>query len=203
MLPLHIRLHRNPWPETIGHHELFGILTNVARKRAEHVTKQFAVQEYKRECLGLVIMDPTAPNWLPSKQAVFCTIAIGEGGHQFVPNALAKAIFHRDHGVPGGYGVYMDPVMLANGDFCYGFSTKVDNTIAAASAQSEIQDACEAGHAAVSFNYYIRQLNQAWRESHPGHKWFLDQNEPTGDVSELAVLQVPRILMDRVIPGEG
>ncbi|MBI5906518.1 hypothetical protein HY857_00495 [Candidatus Saccharibacteria bacterium] len=187
MLKRFIRVHQNPWDHTVPDDQLTGLILAVADRRAEHVARQFDAGIYARDSLALAILNPAAPLWQPSSETLLATIAIGPEGERFVANAIAKAVEHRDHGLPGGYGVYVDLTQSADGDFCYGYSTQVDGTIGGASGQTELQDACEAGHALVTFNYYIREARKKWaemREAHP--HWFCNLDEPGELYSEMA-----------------
>lgn len=181
-----IKVLSNPWLHSVGGDGLMTIIHRVAVARAAHVAKQFAAGDYKRESLGLAIMNPSAPISADSMDALLATVAIGPEGDSFVPNAIAKAVQHRDSGQLAGYGVYVDLTRTQDGDFCYGFSTQVDDTIAGASGQSELQDACEAGHAAVTFNYLLRSHRKEWVDAHSGNRWFCNIDEPAGLYTRLA-----------------
>jgi len=194
MLESIVRLMQNPWEHTIPDEELFQIILRVAQSRAAHVELMYNDGEgdWRRGSLGLAFLNPAAPNWQPTPDTLLATVAIGPEGEDFIPNAIAKAAYHRDHGLPAGFGVYMDLSMSIDGDFCYGYSTKVDGQIVGASAQTEHQDACEAGHAAVSFLYFVRKARTEWmmkQETRP--HWFCDMNEPLEMYSIMAA-QTPR-----------
>jgi hypothetical protein len=179
MLARHVRVFQNPWDHTVPDDMLSTIFGTIASLRAEHVEKHFNLGRYSRDSLGMAFLNPQAPRWQPSSETLLATIAIGPEGEDFIPNAIAKAVYHRDHGHPAGFGVYVDMTQSADGDFAYGFSTQVDGTIAGASGQSELQDAVEAGHATVTFNYLIRETRKGWldsREERP--RWFCNINEP-------------------------
>lgn len=189
MLDVRVRVYQNPWEHTVPTDELVNILESVADRRAEHVEKQFERGNYTRNSLGLAILDPTSALWRPSAETLLATVAIGPEGERFIPNAIAKAVEHRDKGQLAGYGAYVDLTQTQDGDFTYGFSTQVDGTIAGASGQSELQDACEAGHAAVSFNYFIRETRKAWlasQESRP--RWFCNEDLPRTLYQDMAAL---------------
>jgi hypothetical protein len=190
---IRIRLYSNPWSHRIPDADLVRILTNIAAKRAEHLQAQLEAGNYDPDddSLGIAIMDPTAPNWQPSSEALLATIAIGPKGDDMVVNAIAKAVFHRDKNRPGGYGVYVDTTQSADGDFAWGFSTKVDDTIGAASGLNQLQDACEAGHALVSFNYFVRTACDEWmkrQEQRPS--WFCNQNQAGEMFTDMAAGKV-------------
>lgn len=189
MLSTAVKLMQNPWGHTISDTTLFMTFEKIAQNRAVHVEKMHERGEWPRDSLGLAFLNPAAPNWQPTPETLLATIAIGPEGERFIVNAVAKAAYHRDHGVPAGYGVYTDLSMSTDGDFCYGFSTKVDGLIAAASGQSEIQDACEAGHAAVTLLYYLRRDRTEWKSSrqNPPH-WFCNFDEPLEIYTEMAQL---------------
>lgn len=172
-------IYDNPWSHTMDNASLAAAIKRIAETRAQHVQRMHDEGLYKTNSLGIAILDKTAPLWRPSTDVLLCAIAIGPEGKRFIQNALAKAVYHRDHGHPAGYGVYMDLTESADGDFCYGYSTEVDGTIAGASGQREIEDAMEAGHAAVSFNFFVRQGRDAWfnRQTERPH-WFCNKDEP-------------------------
>lgn len=178
MLSTRIRVYQNPWDHTVPRDKLVSIMAGVAGRRAEHVAKQFEAGAYTRDSLGLAFLNPQAPAWQPSSETLLATIAIGSEGERFIPNAIAKAVYHRDHGEPAGFGVYVDLTQSGDGDFCYGYSSQVDGTIAGASGQTELQDACEAGHAAVSLNYFVRAARKGWLDEHPDAHWFCNIDAP-------------------------
>jgi hypothetical protein len=191
MLEVSVSLKRNPWDHSVPDSMLHNLLYKVGESRAKHVEKQYdnGNGEWPRGSLGLALMVPRAPRSLPAADALLATIAIGPECERFVINAAAKAGYHHEHGVPGGYGVYMDLAASADGDFCYGFSAEVDGMIAGASAQNEIQDACEAAHAAATFLYFIRRQRGAWmggQEERP--HWFCNIDQP-GETYQAMVAQ--------------
>jgi hypothetical protein len=179
MLAITVKLFRNPWDHSIPDQRLYDLLDRVAISRAVHIEKMHASREWPRNSLGLAFLNPAAPNWQPTPETLLATIAIGDEGERFVVNAVAKAAYHRDHGVPAGYGAYVDLSMSRDGDFCYGYSTQVDGLIAGASAQSEIQDACEAGHASVTLLYYLRKARAEWKYGQLNEPhWFDADDKP-------------------------
>ena len=187
MLAITVKLFRNPWDHTIPDLRLYDILDLVAARRAEHVEKMHERGEWPRNSLGLAFLNPAAPRWQPTPETLLATIAIGDEGERFVVNAIAKAAYHRDHGVPAGYGAYVDLSMSIDGDFCYGYSTQVDGLIAGASAQSEIQDACEAGHAAVTLLYYLRKARAEGKQEQPSEPhWFCNLDAPLEIYTKMA-----------------
>jgi hypothetical protein len=191
MLDYQVKLLSNPWDHTVPHAKLYDLLVQVAESRANHIEKMHAKDEWPRASLGLALMIPGAPrNWM-AEDAILATIAIGMEGQRFVVNAISKAFYHHDHGVPAGYGRYVDLAASADGDFCYGYSAKVDNMIAGASAQTEIQDACEAAHAAATFLYFIRRERGVWidQQPEPPH-WFCNVDEP-GELYKLVADREP------------
>jgi hypothetical protein len=200
MLEVRIRLYRNPWEHTVPNDELVSIIDRVAKSRAVEVQKHFESGEYKRNSMAIVILDPTAPIWKPSAETLLATISIGPDGNDYVVNAIAKAVEHRDKGQLAGYGAYVDLTQTEDGDFTYGYSTQVDNTIGGASGATELQDSSQAGHALVSFNFYIRQARKAWydadrakpKEEHSA--WFCDENTPLELYTQMAAH--PGVLYD-------
>jgi hypothetical protein len=179
MLQRRIRVYQNPWEHTVPNDTLVLILETIASERAESVARQLATGTYQRDSLGLAILNPAAPDWQPSDEALLATIAIGLEGERLVLNAIAKAVMHRDKGKIAGYGAYVDLTQSQDGDFTWGFSSQVDGTIVGASGQTELQDAYEAGHAAVEFNYEIRDARRSWfdrQESKP--RWFCNVDQP-------------------------
>jgi len=196
MLEFDARLLTNPWEHSVPNERLYELVYAVAKSRAQHVERMYldGTGEWPRASLGLALMIPDVPSSWVAEDAILATIAIGEEGDRFVENAVGKAFYHHDHGKPAGHGVYVDLAASMDGDFCYGFSTKVDNMIAAASGQTEIQDACEAAHAATTFLYFIRRERGEWklRQPNPPH-WFCDQDEPSSLFTQVA--QRPSIYM--------
>jgi hypothetical protein len=186
MLEKRIRVFQNPWSHTVPSTRLVDIVAHVASVCAEHVEKHYDTGGYPRDSLGLAVLNPEAPRWQQSGDTLLFTIAIGPEGERFISNAIAKAVYHRDHGVPAGYGVYMDLTMSGDGDFCYGYSTQVDGTIGGVSAQSELQDAMEAGHAIVTFNYMVRFERKTWLDAHTENRWLCDVDEPRELYAEMA-----------------
>jgi hypothetical protein len=179
MLPIEVRLIQNPWSHTVPDSDLLGMLEKVATTRASHLEEKFKQGKWPNNNLALAFLNPAAPKWQPTPQTLLATIAIGNEGRPFVVNAIAKASYHRDHDVPAGYGVYVDLATSCDGDFCWGYSTKVDDLIIGASAQYEIQDACDAGHAGVSLLYYIREARGAWMKNQLVEPdWFCNLNAP-------------------------
>jgi len=187
-----IRIYRNPWEHTVPNEALRAILENIAMKRVDHIADQYQNGHYSRSSLALVILDPTAPLWRPSSETLLAAILIGPDAERFLPNAIAKAVEHRDKGILAGYGAYVDMTQTEDGDFTYGYSTQVDDTIGGASGESEIQDACEAGYALVSFNYHIRSFRIAWRKANPDKRWFCNEDLPRTLYTEMAA-QTPLI----------
>jgi hypothetical protein len=191
MLQTRVRVFLNPWSHTVPDYKLVEILETVATTRANHIDKQFESGKWRKNSLGLAILNPDAPIWQPSSETLLATIAIGSEGEKYIVNAIAKAVEHRDHGKSAGYGVYVDLTQSADGDFCWGYSTQVDDTIGGASAQTELQDACEAGHALVTFNYLVREARSKWREAHPDNDWFCDLDQPKELYAEMAARKAP------------
>jgi hypothetical protein len=178
MLDFRVRLMQNPWDHTIPNEELFEIFTRIAKTRAGHVERKFGEGEWYSNNLGLAFLNPAAPMWQPTPETLLATLSIGPRGDEYVVNGIAKASEHRDHGVPAGYGVYMDLAMSRDGDFCWGYSTKVDGMIVGASGQTERQDACEAGHAAVTLLYLLHEARATWKEQRDEPNWFCNKNQP-------------------------
>lgn len=196
-----IRIYQNPWSQTVPNENLLTIFKSIAEKRAEHVAKQFEAGIYECSSFGLAFLDPTAPLWKPSPETLLATIAIGSDGEELIVNAIAKAMEHRDKGKLAGYGAYVDLTQTRDGDFTWGFSTQVDDSIVGGSGQTEIEDACEAGHAAVSFNYFIRTVRKKWLEaSDEKPAWFCNANEPHEIYSRMANDLAP--LFDSGVVGD-
>jgi len=189
MLETQVSLKRNPWDHSVPHETLFNIVSKVGESRAKHVEKLHERGEWPRDSLGIALMVPFAPRSLPAADALLATIAIGPDGERYVMNAVAKAAYHHDRGEPAGWGVYMDLAASADGDFCYGFSSMVDGMIVGASGQKEMQDACEAAHAAATFLYLLRREREVWmegREERP--RWFCNIDQP-GETYQAMVAQ--------------
>jgi hypothetical protein len=177
-LPLDIRLISNPYVTSIPDAELLELIHAVGRARAEDIERGSSSGEYPRESMGFVVLDPTAPSWKPSEEAVLALIVIGAEGMDFLPNAAAKAIEHRDHAADCGVLVYAQNHRLADGDFRFGFSVCIEGTYVGGSGLSEIQDRYQATLLAADINYRIIAARHRWAERHTEGYWFGDPYEP-------------------------
>lgn len=180
MLNTRVFVIQNPWSHRVPLNILTQILTEIAEKRAEHIESSYrADDETGEHNFTFVILDPAAPRWKPSAEAILAIVLIGPNAVKLIPNAIAKAVWHRDHGQLAGYGAYVDTLTAADGDFAWGFSCQVDNTIGGGSGLTQEADAYEVGIALVEFNFEIRSLEKNWFESQkkrPG--WFCNADEP-------------------------
>lgn len=181
-----VQVIRNPWDRTVPDEQLCAILDAIALERAANIKRQHEAGVYSRDSLGIAILDPTAAISTSSIYALLATISIGPDGDKYVVNAIAKAMAHRNTGIRAGYGVNVDLTRSADGDFRFGGSAQLDNTIGAASAQTEHQDAYEAGMVLVQFNLKVRQLRAAWCDDNPGGRWFCSMDEPDHVYMEMA-----------------
>lgn len=179
-LSLEIRLVTNPYARSIPDSEFTGLIRTAAEARAEDIERGSRTGEYPRASMSFVVLDPTAPAWKPSDDAVLALIVIGPDGMSFLPNAAAKAIEHRDHGTDCGVLVYAQNHRLADGDFRFGFSVCLEGMYVGGSGLSEIQDRYQATMLAADINYRINAAREKWAASHTGGYWFGDEHEPAG-----------------------
>lgn len=180
MLKTRILIVQNPWSHRVPLSVLAEILTEIAEDRAEHIESSFrADDETGEHNFAFVILDPTAPQWKPSSETILAIVLIGPNAERLIPNAIAKAVWHRDHGQMAGYGAYVDTLTGADGDFAWGFSCRVDNTIGGGSGLTQEADAYEVGVALVAFNFGIRALQKNWLECQKKRpNWFCNTNQP-------------------------
>jgi hypothetical protein len=186
VLDIRVRIYKNPWGDVIPRDKLVDIIKKIALERALHIHTQFEAGNYKRNSIAIVLFDPSAAIKQPSSETMLCSIVIGPEGEQFLENAIAKGMMHRNSGQVAGYGRYVDPMMMMEGDFLYGFSTQVDSLIAGASGLTELQDACEGGHFAVSFNYMIRVAIKGWLDYYVKRKWLSNDDLPRHIYTDMA-----------------
>lgn len=191
-LPTRIRVHQNPWEHRIPNRQLVEILTKVADLSEQRI-RLYPGEDDQPASFAQVILDPTAPMWAPSHETLLAIIEIGPDAERLVENAIAKGMFHRDHGVMAGYGVFTNTVTSADGDFAWGFSSKVDDSIGAGSGLTQEEDALEAGLTLVHFNYEVRAALKRWFASQEAQgtrpSWFCNTNQPGKAYSELAKSQ--------------
>ena len=128
---------------------------------------------------GIVLLDPTAPLWKPSAECILATIAFGPNGEKYIVNGAAKAIEHRDHGRECGDMVYTANHMLADGDFCYGYSVCLNGTYAGGSALTELQDRLLVTAYVNEFNYLVDRARKHWLERNPDNGWYCNENLPS------------------------
>jgi hypothetical protein len=191
-LAVSIKLFADPYSHTFPHERLAAAVMSIAAELAEMIERRHATGEFPRNSFGMVVLDPTAPNWKPSSECILATVAIGPEGEDFLVNGLAKAMEHRDHGTNCGTLVYVQPQRLTDGDFCYGFSVNLEGTIVGGSAQTEAQDAMLCTIFAAELNYRIAAAKKAWRTENPGNRWFCNVNEPSARYTDaLANLGAP------------
>jgi hypothetical protein len=184
-LSLNIRVVTNPYSRSIPDTDFTAIIRAAAEARAEDIERGSRRGEYPRESMSFVILDPTAPSWKPSRDAVLALIVIGPDGISFLPNAAAKAIEHRDHGTDCGVLVYAQNHRLTDGDFRFGFSVCLEGLYVGGSGLSEIQDRYEATVLAADINYRITAARERWAEKHADGYWFGDQHRPSEQYAQI------------------
>ena len=135
--------------------------------------------EFEKDSFGIVLLDPTAPLWKPSAECILATITFGENGEKYIVNGAAKVIEHRDHGVECGIMVYTANHMLADGDFCWGYSVCLNGTYAGGSGLTELQDRLLVTAFVNEFNYLIDLSRKSWREQNQGNGWYCNENLPS------------------------
>lgn len=177
----------NPYPLTVPDDVLKTIIREVVQTRIDDVLARHAAGEYPRDSVAFLVLDRTAPRWVPTDQTVLFVAAYGELGERFVRNAAAKAFEHRDHGVEAGALAKTMPGRLADGDFRFGCSALLDGTYVGVSGQEELQDRYQAIALANEFNHRIDSTRIAWHSANSG-VWFSADNEPRARYQAVADL---------------
>ena len=178
MLEHRIKVVKNPYPHTIPNDTFVSMLLDICGSRAADIERRYLNKEYKRDSMGFVLLDPTAPNSTRSENAVVAYFSIGSEGDSFLVNAIAKAFEHRDHCASAGSLLFSQTHRLADGDFRWGHSAYVEGTIVGASAQTPEQDRYQAQLLAVEVNYGVGSIRGLWTELHTGGDWFCNDNAP-------------------------
>lgn len=200
-----VRVLRNPYSHMIPNEEFFNLVGEAVAARANDIAERYQADEYPRNSMGFVILDRTAPLQKPSDECVLVVAAVGPEGADFVPNAMAKAIEHRDKGVDCGVLVYTQKGRLAEGDFRYGFSVCIDGTYAGGSAQSELQDRYQVTVLVADLNYRVDSAIKTW-EGKTGLGslgcWYCNENLP-GErythVFELPIMKLVELVKTEVV----
>ncbi len=176
---------KNPYSQTVPDEDLEEIIVDAVMDRAREVEQWYerrgALHELhavQRNSFAFAILDPTAPIWRPTDQTVLAIAAIGPEGEQFVPNALAKAFVHRDHGVDCGVLMYAQKHRLADGDFRKGFSVNLEGTIVGGSGLTEIKDRYQCTLLAAAFNYGIHFDREVWEGNTGPDLWYTNNDGP-------------------------
>lgn len=193
-LPCVVKVLSNPYPHTIPESEFSLLVVTVAQRLRDQIyadhnrleAGQFGA--LKRPSLGLCVMNPTLPRYMKAEDAVMALIAIGPEGEDFLVNGVGKAVEHWELGQDCGISAYVQLHRLPDGSFIYGHSAEVDGTIVGASAATELQDRSMAGRLAHEFNSCVGDARKRWREAHPDHKWYCNQNEPDQRFARIAGL---------------
>jgi hypothetical protein len=178
MAAFKLKVLSNPYPHTIPDVELYRMLDEIATNLHVEVFNRYGSGEFKRNSLGLCLMNPTAPRSTPPQNAILALLAVGLEGPDFLPNGVGKAFEHWQHGEDCGTLAYVKPYLLPDGSFVYGHSVDVEGTIVGASGATEAQDRFLATCFGAEFNYRVTDARKAWRAENPDSKWFCDQNLP-------------------------
>lgn len=172
------------------------LLSDVVRQRGLDIQTRCASGEYSRDSMGFVILDPTASISTPSLQAILAIASVGPTGKDFLVNALAKVVEHRDRGVECGVQVYTRPHMLADGDFRYGYSVLLDGTYVGGSGLTEYEDRYQCTLLAADFNLRVAKARKSWEEIQGKGRWYCNQDEPGNQYTETLEQLVPSLLAD-------
>jgi hypothetical protein len=169
---------RNPYEYLMNADQLDELLLTLGLRRAASIWRNHTAAEhqaprgvYTRACMGFVIMDPTAPPWVPDADAVLAVVTVGADGSAFLPNAAAKAAGHRRLGRNYGEAVLADPHLCGDGNFRHGHSARIRGQIVGASAQTTDQDLYEAASLAADFVAAVGQRHLAWQEQAGPGEW--------------------------------
>lgn len=173
-----LKVMTNPYPHTIPDIVFQRMLHEIATGLHAEVVSRHGGGEFKRNSLGLCLMDPTKPRWTPPEDAILALVALGPEGKDFLPNGVGKAFEHWQHGEDCGTLAYVKPYLLPDGSFVYGHSVDVEGTIVGASGATEAQDRFLATCFGAEFNYRVTDARKAWRTENPDSKWFCEQNLP-------------------------
>jgi len=173
----------NPYQYLLTDEQLDDVLLTLGLRRAasiwaNHTDPEAPYGQYPETAMGFVLLDATAAPWTPNEEAVLGAVIIGDLGHEFLPNAAAKAGAHRRLGQNNGEGVLVDPHRLSTGDFRYGHSAEVRGQIAAASSQDADQDLYEAGRLAAEFVDAIGERHRAWAKLTGPGDWLSADDTP-------------------------
>ncbi|MFD0273091.1 hypothetical protein ACFVHB_04145 [Kitasatospora sp. NPDC127111] len=184
-LPVRVQHRLNPYAYMLDDEGFAELLTELALRRAESIWRNHTAAPadaprgpYPRASMGFVLLDPTAPRWVPDERAVLAVVTVGEEGHRFLVNAAAKAAGHRRLGRNHGEAVLVDPHLCGSGAFRYGHSAEVRGQIVGASSQSPDQDLHEAGRLAADLVNAVAEHHLAWEERVGPGDWYAATDEP-------------------------
>lgn len=183
-----LKVMANPYPHTIPDIAFQRMLYEIATGLQAEVVSRYGGGEFKRNSLGLCLMDPTKPRRTAPEDAILALLAIGPEGRAFLPNGVGKAFEHWEYGEDCGTLAYVKPYLLPDGCFVYGHSADVEGTIVGASGATEAQDRFLATHFGAEFNYRVTDARKTWRTENLDNKWFCEQNLP--DQAFTAVAQL-------------
>ncbi|WP_018681626.1 hypothetical protein [Actinokineospora enzanensis] len=180
-LSVRVKVRTNPYDYMLTDTELTDLLAALGRARAESIQRHHEAPgprgHYKRDCMAFILLDPTAPTWLPDPRAVLAALTIGADGPRFLANAAAKAAGHRRLGRNYGEAVLVDPHLCGTGGFRHGHSAEVRGLIVGASSQTTDQDLYEAGRLATDFIDAIARHHLAW-ETRTGPGYWVGTEPP-------------------------
>lgn len=213
MLQTRVRIHHNPWNHRVPDERLVEILTSIVKDRETHLRHEIMKTNLikgeglegtdARPSFAFVILDPTAPISRPSEETILAVLEIGPNSQDYIPYAIAKAIWHRDHGRRSDYGVYVDTLTSADGDSAWGFSCQVDDTIGGGCDDAQEMAEYEAGVALVTFNHQVRKALREWFESQEERPdWFCNSNQPDKRFTGAVQAALTRPLYDSSQPQE-
>ena len=202
-----VNLIQNPWPHTIPDVELYDLLEWAANRRAYQIHEMLTVGLYEepaRDSMGFVILDPTAAASTPSEECVLATLEIGENGRDFVPNAAAKCMQHRDRGMESGAMVYSQPHRLRDGDFRFGYSVNIEGFFIGGSGRTEAEDKLECTGLAADLIHGVNATRSEWADDLVGYyeeaaapsgnkpvtlRWWCLENKPDARYSAVLDLE--------------
>ncbi|MCX5192662.1 hypothetical protein OOK31_01935 [Streptomyces sp. NBC_00249] len=211
-LEVQVAHRRNPYAYMLTGAELDALLLEVALRRAGSVWRHHTADErdaprgaYPRPAMGFVLLDATAGPWTPNEEAVLGVIALGDGGHAFLPNAAAKAGAHRRLGRNNGEAVHVDPHLLGTGGFRYGHSAEVRGQIVGASSQGTDQDLYEAALLAGEFVDAVNSRHRAWEQRVGPGDWASPDERPAPEYRAMTdwFTPAPSPAAPAPAPGEG
>ncbi len=186
-LNVRVVVRRHPYGHLLDAEAFAQLLWELGAHRAESIRAHHALDAaeaprgvYPRDCLAMIVMDPTVGPWVDNVDAVMAAIVIGEGDY-FLPNAAAKAGGHRRVGYDYGEAYITDPHLVAHGGFRHGHSARIRGVVVGASALNPDQDLYESAQLAAQFVARIGDLHDDWTQRAGFGEWLSEGDVPDAE----------------------